>query len=190
MVDNLETVTGDVFIVDEVEVCVLGLLSIPITHVDTVLQPVGECLIALYQGTGLDMRYLSQCFVNGSLGSLRVDVVQLLRHPVFIERNVVVAFYVRPIEMVIPQPFLKEGDEGLLVAVLVELFHKPLAQISSVRHLYIVLVDHGILHGGVNLHVSQQPLHLLYRHTAVYGGRGECPSELMRVHVHHPGLAS
>jgi hypothetical protein len=58
------------------------------------------------------------------------------------------------------------------------------------RHLYIVLVDHGILHGGVNLHVSQQPLHLFYRHTAVYGGRGESPSEFMWVHMHDTGLAS
>lgn len=42
-----------------------------------------------------------------------------------------------------------------------------LPYIFPVSHFHIILIDHRIVQGGVNLDVTEQPLYLLYGHSFV-----------------------
>jgi hypothetical protein len=48
---------------------------------------------------------------------------------------------------------------------------------------YISLIDHRIAHGGVNLYMPQEPLHLLNGHPFVNGPGGKGAPEFMRVRL-------
>ena len=45
--------------------------------------------------------------------------------------------------------------------------HPASSDILFVRHLHVVLLDHGIMQRGIDFLVAQQPLHLLNRHSLV-----------------------
>ena len=57
-----------------------------------------------------------------------------------------------------------------------------LSDILSVSHLHIVLINHRIVQGSVYLDVTEQSLHLLYRHPFVNGHSCQCAPELVRMH--------
>ena len=56
------------------------------------------------------------------------------------------------------------------------------ADVFSMRNLYIVLIDHRILHGSVNFGMAQQSLHLFNRHSFVDCTRCQCTPEFMRMY--------
>ena len=58
-----------------------------------------------------------------------------------------------------------------------------LSDILPVSGLYVALLDHGIMKGGVNLLMSQKPLHLFDRYSFVNGSCSHRPPEFMRVHM-------
>ena len=47
--------------------------------------------------------------------------------------------------------------------------------------LDVFLVDHGVLHGGIDLGMAQKPLDLFYGHPLVDGPGGQGPSEFVRM---------
>ena len=53
----------------------------------------------------------------------------------------------------------------------------------------VILIDHGVLHGGIDLGMAEQVLHLLDRHAFVDGSGSEGTAKLVRVHVGHAQLA-
>ena len=55
------------------------------------------------------------------------------------------------------------------------------------RGLYVALVHHGVVHGGVYFRMTEQPLHLFDGHTFVDGVRGKCAAELVGVHPSDAG---
>ena len=65
------------------------------------------------------------------------------------------------------------------------MFHhiQLLSDILPVSGLYVALLHHGVMKGGVNLLISQKPLHLFDRHSFVNGGCGHSPPEFIRVHI-------
>lgn len=56
------------------------------------------------------------------------------------------------------------------------------------RCLYIALVHHSVVHGGFDLGVAQQFLHLLDGHAFVDCVRGQRASELMRMYPTNLGF--
>ena len=54
----------------------------------------------------------------------------------------------------------------------------------TVREFDIILINHRIVHGGVNLDMTKQALHLLHRHTFVYSHSSQGTAELMRVNTY------
>ena len=54
------------------------------------------------------------------------------------------------------------------------------------RNLYIVLIDHCVLHGSVNLGMSKELLYLFDWHSFVDGACCQSPSELVRVYFCDP----
>ena len=53
------------------------------------------------------------------------------------------------------------------------------------RGLYIALVHHGVVHGGVYSRMAEELLHLLDGHTFVDGVRCERSPELVRMYSLH-----
>lgn len=51
------------------------------------------------------------------------------------------------------------------------------------RQLHILLLDHGVVHGGINFLVTEELLHLLDRHSFAYHRSCQYSSELMRMHL-------
>ena len=49
--------------------------------------------------------------------------------------------------------------------------------------LYILLFHHRIVHGGINLLVAKELLHLLDWHSFINRGSCQCAPELMRMHL-------
>lgn len=64
-----------------------------------------------------------------------------------------------------------------------------LADVLLVGAFDVALVDHGVLHGGIDLGVAQQALHLLDGHALVDGTGGEGAAEFVGMHLGHPQLA-
>ena len=56
------------------------------------------------------------------------------------------------------------------------------------RQFHVVLIDHGIVHGGVDFDVTEELLDLLDGHSFVDGHGGQCPAELVGMHPRHFGL--
>ena len=50
------------------------------------------------------------------------------------------------------------------------------------REFDIGLIHHSITHGGINLYMTEQFLHLLHRHPFINSHCCQCPTELMRVY--------
>ena len=50
-------------------------------------------------------------------------------------------------------------------------------------NLHIVLIHHCVLHCGVNFGMTEEPLHLFYRHAFVDGACRQRSSELMWMHL-------
>ena len=55
----------------------------------------------------------------------------------------------------------------------------------AVREFNIVLIHHSIVHGGVNLDMTEQPLHLFHRHTFVDSHCCKGTTELVRMDFGH-----
>ena len=58
--------------------------------------------------------------------------------------------------------------------------------IFLVGHLHILLINHGILHGGVYLRMTQQPLHLFDGHSLINGSGSQGSSEFMGMDLGNP----
>ena len=56
------------------------------------------------------------------------------------------------------------------------------------RQFHVVLVDHGIMHGGVDFDVTEELLDLLDGHAFVDGHGGQCPAELVGMYPWHLGF--
>ena len=56
------------------------------------------------------------------------------------------------------------------------------------RQFHVVLVDHGIVHGGVDFDVTEKLLDLFDGHAFVDGHGGQCPAELVGLHPWHLGF--
>ena len=63
-----------------------------------------------------------------------------------------------------------------------------LAQKTPMRQFHVVLVNHGIVHGGIDFDVSKELLDLLDGHAFVDGHGGQCPVELVGMHPWHLGF--
>ena len=63
-----------------------------------------------------------------------------------------------------------------------------LTQKAAMRQFYVVLVDHGIVHGGVDFDVAEELLDLLNGHAFVDGHGCQCPAELVGMHPWHLGF--
>lgn len=56
---------------------------------------------------------------------------------------------------------------------------KFLGYIFLVGYLHILLINHGVLHGGIYLRMPQQPLHLFNGHALINGSGSQGSSEFM-----------
>lgn len=55
--------------------------------------------------------------------------------------------------------------------------------IFLVGNFYVFLVNHGILHGGIDLGMAQKSLHLFNGHALVNGSRSQGPPEFMGMYL-------
>ena len=58
------------------------------------------------------------------------------------------------------------------------------------RSLYVVLINHGVMHGGVYFRMAQQLLHLLYGHSLVDSMSGKRTAKLMRMNAVDTGASA
>ena len=63
-----------------------------------------------------------------------------------------------------------------------------LADVLVVGAFDVALVDHSVLHGGVDLGVAEEALHLLDGHALVDGSGGEGAAKLVGVDLAHSQL--
>ena len=119
LVDNLKIIALRVCVVYQIHQVVALLPAVEVRHLDAMLQVVHKAFVLLRQASCINVFQLAHSLLQGHLWFTSVQVGKAQQELFFIERHVIVALYVRSIQMPIAH-LLEEGYHRFFIIVFCE----------------------------------------------------------------------